>query len=60
MGNATIKAIRERTGLTQKEFAELTGIPQRTIENWETGQRKPPEYVIKLLAFYIDHQSIKK
>lgn len=55
-----IKSIRARTGLSQKAFSELTGVPQRTIENWETGKRIPPEYVVNLLAFYVDHLSAPK
>ena len=26
-------------------FAELLGIPKRSIENWESGVSKPPEYL---------------
>ena len=44
-----LKQIRLEKGLTQKEFSELTNVPFRTIQNWETGQRKCPEYVEKLL-----------
>lgn len=46
----TIKDIRAHTGLTQVKFAERYHIPTRTLENWERGIRKPPEYVIYLLA----------
>ncbi len=49
-----IKEIRQRSGLTQKKFAETTGIPQRTIVDWETGRRKPTEYLVKLLDFYME------
>lgn len=51
-----IKALRESTGLTQRAFAELLGIPKRSIENWESGVSKPPEYLIRLIRFYIDHR----
>lgn len=37
-----IKAIRASTGLTQKEFEKAFGIPSRTYEAWEMGERKPP------------------
>lgn len=47
------KAVRARTGLTQKAFAEKYGIPQRTIEGWESG-RTPPAYVLDLLQKVID------
>ena len=37
-------------------FAELLGIPKRSIENWESGVSKPPEYLVRLIRFYLDHR----
>lgn len=45
----TIKALRQSTGLSQAAFCERFDIPNRTLENWETGSRTPPPYVVKLL-----------
>lgn len=39
------KEARLAAGLTQAAMAELMLIPKRSIENWESGQRKPPPYV---------------
>jgi hypothetical protein len=36
-----VKAIRERTGLSQTRFAQLIGVSKRTLENWEQGRRWP-------------------
>lgn len=36
-----VKAIRAKTGLTQQRFANLVGVSQRTLENWEQGRRQP-------------------
>lgn len=44
-----IKEARTKAGLTQKEVSDLLGIPLRTIENWESGQRKCPDYVERLV-----------
>lgn len=44
-----IKKLRELTGLSQQAFSDKYEIPKRTIEDWEGGRRKPPEYVVKLL-----------
>lgn len=44
-----LKDIRKETGLTQSEFAEYYEIPVRTIQEWEQGRRKPPQYIPKLL-----------
>lgn len=45
----TIKEIREYSGLSQAKFSEKYGIPKRSLENWESGSRKCPDYVISLL-----------
>lgn len=47
----TIKDLRASTGLSQAKFAKLLGIPTRTIEDWESGRHKPPDYVIKLIEY---------
>ena len=44
-----IREMRTKLGDTQSEFASRYNIPFRTIQNWETGLRKPPEYIITLL-----------
>lgn len=44
-----VKELRNFTNLSQQAFSEKYGIPKRSIENWESGNRTPPEYVIKLL-----------
>ena len=44
-----IKKIRSISGLSQKAFALKYGIPARTIENWESGEREMPDYVLDLL-----------
>ncbi len=44
-----VKEMRNKLGYTQEMFSDKYGIPKRTIENWESGSRKAPEYVIGLL-----------
>ena len=36
-----VKAIREKLGMSQSQFAALMGISKRTLENWEQGKRHP-------------------
>jgi DNA-binding XRE family transcriptional regulator len=38
---------RAATGLSQVAIGKKLGIPRRTIENWESGESVPPEYVQK-------------
>ena len=45
----TIKEIREKYNLTQKKLSELTGIPKRSIENWENGSRAVKDYLPDLI-----------
>lgn len=45
-----IKEIRWATGLSQKAFAELYGIPISTLRNWEQGSNSPAPYVIGMIA----------
>ena len=55
----TFHDVREISGLTQKEFSERYNIPKRSIENWDTGSRNPPDYLIKLLERIVK-EDIKK
>lgn len=47
-----IKVLRERKGLTQKQFSILTGIPVRTLQNWEGGVNNPPEWLLTMVIYY--------
>lgn len=49
-----IKDIRTRVGMTQEQFGDLLGIPRRTIQNWEGGQRKCPDYVVALIRYRME------
>lgn len=45
----TLKEARIAAGLTQQAMSDMMEIPKRTIENWETGLRKCPPYVERLV-----------
>lgn len=47
-------------GSTQNEFAQRYDIPFRTIQNWETGERAPSEYVVKLLETRVKEDLINR
>ena len=36
-----VRAIRERTSLSQSEFAHLIGVSVKTLQNWEQDRRHP-------------------
>lgn len=37
----SVSAIRERTALSQSEFARLLGVSVRTLQEWEQARRAP-------------------
>ena len=45
----TLKTIREIIGLTQIQVSEITGVPVKTIRNWEQEIRKPSEWTMDLI-----------
>ena len=55
-----IREMRMKLGDTQSEFAVRYGIPFRTVQNWETGLRKPPEYIMTLLGERIREDLINR
>ncbi len=55
-----IKAVREKTGMNRKDFAEWLGIPYRTISDWEHGERKMPDYVLRLIAYKVRMEYVDK
>ena len=56
----TIKELREGTGMTRKQFSEHTGIPVRTLEDWEAARRTPPEYIPRLIAYQLKYEALIK
>lgn len=53
-----IRNLRKETGLNRREFSEHVGIPLRTIEDWEAGRRKPPEYIPRLIKYQIEYEKL--
>ena len=56
----SIKELRESTGMSRKDFSEHTGIPVRTLEDWEAGRRTPPEYIPRLIAYQLKYEELVK
>ena len=48
-----LQNIRKKTGLSRTDFSKKYGIPLRTLEEWESGRRTPPEYIPRMLAYYV-------
>lgn len=55
----TIKSERIKHGLTQEQLSKMTDIPVRTIQNWESGIRKCPSYVEKMILDKLNQPDYK-
>lgn len=55
-----IKQMRQQTGLSQTAFAKYFNIPVRTVQDWEQGKRKPPEYLVKLMQYKLEKEQVIK
>jgi putative transcriptional regulator len=47
--SVNVKQVREKTGLTQNQFAATFGISLGTLRHWERGDRKPHGPALVLL-----------
>jgi transcriptional regulator with XRE-family HTH domain len=45
-----LRALREAAGLSQKELAEVSGLSQNGISQWERGTREPSWGAVLALA----------
>lgn len=43
--------LRTSTSMTRREFCEYFEIPYRTLQDWELGNRKMPDYLLRLMAY---------
>jgi len=48
-----IRSIRSVTGMSVTEFCNWLGIPPRTMQQWEKGDRVMPDYVLRLIAYKV-------
>ena len=51
-----VRALRERTGLTQEKFAAKLGVTFPTINRWENGRAKPSPLALKQIEDMLRNQ----
>jgi putative transcriptional regulator len=49
VGSPQVRAVREKTSLSQSEFAHLIGVSVKTLQNWEQDRRRPTGPAVALL-----------
>lgn len=52
--------MRAKTGMNRKEFSDYFGIPYRTVQDWELGNRQMPDYLLRLMAYKLEMEYIRK
>jgi len=50
--------LRNSTGMSRKEFCAYFEIPYRTLQDWELGNRKMPDYLLRLMAYKIEMEKL--
>ena len=48
-----IKEYRNKSGLSQTQFADYFNIPVSTLRKWEQGESRPAPYIIKMIAMLL-------
>ena len=48
-----LRKLRESTGMNRKEFCEYFEIPYMTETDQELGNRRVPQYLLRLMAYKI-------
>ena len=52
--------MRAKTGMNRKEFSDYFGIPYRTVQDWELGNRQMPDDLLRLMAYKLEMEYIRK
>jgi DNA-binding transcriptional regulator YiaG len=52
----TVNEICEKYGYTQTQLSRRFGIPWRTVQNWYSGVRQPPDYVLNMIVEILEHK----
>ena len=53
-----LRKLRESTGMNRKEFCEYFEIPYMTVTDWELGNRRVPQYLLRLMAYKIQMEKL--
>ena len=55
-----VRELRELTGMNRRQFCDFFEIPYRTVSEWERDGRHAPDYLLRLLEYYIRMEKITK
>ena len=55
-----LRELRSKTGMNRRVFAEYFGIPYRTVQDWELGNREMPGYLLRLIVYKVEMERLCK
>ena len=56
--HSPVLAARQKSGLTQTQFAALLGVSARTLQEWEQGRRQPSRAAQTLIKVAMAHPNV--
>lgn len=56
--NTGFKTLFEQSGMNMKQFSDYFGIPYRTVQDWKSGARKCPDYLLNLMEYKIEKEGL--
>ena len=51
----TIRELCEKYNISQTQLSRRFGMPLRTVQHWYLGERKPPEYLPRMIEELLIH-----
>ena len=54
--NTPIRELCQEFHIGQSELARRFGIPLRTVQHWHSGERKPPDYVVRMIRTILEYE----
>lgn len=46
-----VRELRDNMGMNRREFCDYFEIPYRTVVDWEAGNRRMPNYLLRLMVY---------
>ena len=53
-----LRKLRESIGMNRKEFCEYFEIPYMTVTDWELGNRRVPQYLLRLMEYKVQMEKL--
>ena len=50
--------MKEDSGMSWRRFAEYFDIPYRTMQDWQLGNRRMPDYLLQLMLYKIKVENL--